>query len=194
MSTTDTGAGAVIIFAILYFIPAIFALARGHHNGAAILMTNLFLGWTFLGWVIALIWASTAVQRPGKSRRGSDDTRTAQSPLDGGATFVEVVGESFENDDGSSRQAIIQRLRAGDAVELRLEPDNRFDRRAIAVHSARGQIGYISRDDRWLFDAVKAGKVGEVIVDSCGPNAEGVWGVSLEIRRKAPGFMEGFLG
>jgi len=28
-------------------------------NMDAILILNLFLGWTFLGWVIALVWAFT---------------------------------------------------------------------------------------------------------------------------------------
>lgn len=191
----ETPSGVLFFFLIgCYFLPALIAAMRGHHNTGAITMLNLFLGWTFLGWVIALVWAFTAIQRPQRVKRQSEVTRPTRSPLDDGAAFVEVVGESFDNDDGTSRQEAIQRLRAGDAVDLRLEPDNRFDRRAIAVHTARGQIGYISRDDRWLYEFVKAGKIGEVIVDSCGPNADGIWGVSLEIRPKPTGFMEGFLG
>ena len=30
---------------------------------AAILILNLLLGWTCLGWVIALVWSFTAVER-----------------------------------------------------------------------------------------------------------------------------------
>ena len=53
----------LLIPALLYFLPAIIALARGHHDGFAIFLTNLLLGWTVLGWIIALIWSVTAVRR-----------------------------------------------------------------------------------------------------------------------------------
>lgn len=41
----------------IYFIPTIVAFMRGHRNRVAILLTNLFLGWTGLGWIVALIWS-----------------------------------------------------------------------------------------------------------------------------------------
>jgi hypothetical protein len=52
-------AGFLIISLSLavYFIPAIVALERLHHNRGAIFVLNLFLGWTLLGWVVALVWA-----------------------------------------------------------------------------------------------------------------------------------------
>jgi hypothetical protein len=40
------------IIGILYFIPSI--MARGKSNISSVLGMNIFLGWTFLGWVIAL--------------------------------------------------------------------------------------------------------------------------------------------
>jgi len=43
-----------------YCLPAIVAQHRGHHNAAAILMLDLLLGWTGLGWIIAMVWAMTA--------------------------------------------------------------------------------------------------------------------------------------
>lgn len=48
-----------IALGMLYFLPAIIAKDRRHHNYVAILILNIFLGWTFLGWVIALVWANT---------------------------------------------------------------------------------------------------------------------------------------
>ncbi|MBI5018302.1 MAG: superinfection immunity protein [Deltaproteobacteria bacterium] len=50
--------------AVLYFLPALVAVRRHHHNRAAIALLNLFLGWTGVGWALALVWAATAVQRP----------------------------------------------------------------------------------------------------------------------------------
>jgi hypothetical protein len=62
MGTADPGHVAVLLtigalFACLYFIPAIVAFCRKKTNRAAILAVNIFLGWTFLGWVVALVWA-----------------------------------------------------------------------------------------------------------------------------------------
>lgn len=53
----------LILAALLYFMPTVIALARGHHNGFAIFLTNLLLGWTFIGWLVALIWSCTAIER-----------------------------------------------------------------------------------------------------------------------------------
>jgi hypothetical protein len=51
----------ILLVAIsLYFLPFITASKRGHRNRGAIGIMNLFLGWTGLGWVGALIWAFTA--------------------------------------------------------------------------------------------------------------------------------------
>jgi Superinfection immunity protein len=44
---------------VLYFLPSVVAALRQHRNGNAIAVLNLFLGWTFLGWLVALIWACT---------------------------------------------------------------------------------------------------------------------------------------
>ncbi|MGA9722702.1 MAG: superinfection immunity protein [Candidatus Binatus sp.] len=50
----------------VYFLPALVAANRRHQNAQAIAILNLLLGWTFVGWVIALVWAFTAVQYPGQ--------------------------------------------------------------------------------------------------------------------------------
>ncbi len=41
----------------LYFLPAIIAGRRGHPNTVAIFFVNFFFGWSFIGWIAALIWA-----------------------------------------------------------------------------------------------------------------------------------------
>ena len=40
---------------IIYFLPAL--IGNGKRNANAIAVLNLFLGWTLIGWVIALTWA-----------------------------------------------------------------------------------------------------------------------------------------
>jgi len=47
-----------LLFVIPYFFPSFVAAARGHRNGRAIVLLNLFLGWTVLGWIVALVWAA----------------------------------------------------------------------------------------------------------------------------------------
>lgn len=57
-----------------------------------------------------------------------------------------IAGVSFNNDDGSSRQQIIQTFcNAGDELTLKREPNNPYGRgNAIAVHLSTGpQLGYI---------------------------------------------------
>ncbi len=41
----------------LYFLPGIIAGVRKHPNAVGIWLLTLFLGWTFIGWVVALVWA-----------------------------------------------------------------------------------------------------------------------------------------
>ena len=40
-----------------YFLPSIVALARSKRDILLICLLNFFLGWTLIGWVIALLWA-----------------------------------------------------------------------------------------------------------------------------------------
>jgi hypothetical protein len=42
---------------VMYFLPSIIALIRSKRDVTAILLLNLFLGWTMIGWVVALVWA-----------------------------------------------------------------------------------------------------------------------------------------
>lgn len=42
---------------ILYIIPMFIALKRKHPQRFPIGCLNIFLGWTFLGWVVCLVWS-----------------------------------------------------------------------------------------------------------------------------------------
>lgn len=41
----------------VYFVPTIIAIVRHARNVIGIILLNIFAGWTFVGWVIALIWS-----------------------------------------------------------------------------------------------------------------------------------------
>lgn len=52
--------GGILLLLIavgLYFSPSI--IGYNKKNANAICMLNLLLGWTVLGWIVALIWAMT---------------------------------------------------------------------------------------------------------------------------------------
>jgi hypothetical protein len=45
------------VIALLYFLPTILAVRRGH-GVTGILLLNLFFGWTGIGWFAMLLWAA----------------------------------------------------------------------------------------------------------------------------------------
>jgi uncharacterized membrane protein YgcG len=47
----------IAVAVLIYFVPTI--VGRHKTNAVAIFGVNFFLGWTFLGWVLALVWACT---------------------------------------------------------------------------------------------------------------------------------------
>jgi hypothetical protein len=47
----------VVAATVWYFLPTIIAVRRRHRNRMGIFILDLFLGWTLVGWVTALIWA-----------------------------------------------------------------------------------------------------------------------------------------
>lgn len=55
--------GAVVFLFIIglgifvYLFPAFVALQRKHVNTTAICVLNILVGWSFIGWVAALVWA-----------------------------------------------------------------------------------------------------------------------------------------
>ena len=48
----------LIFMILLYFLPAI--IGRDKRDAAGIFLLNLLLGWTFIGWLVALVWACSA--------------------------------------------------------------------------------------------------------------------------------------
>lgn len=47
----------LVVLIVLGFLPTIIAFMRGHASKWGIFAMNLFLGWTFLFWGWAFIWA-----------------------------------------------------------------------------------------------------------------------------------------
>jgi len=57
--------GGIFLFILavfLYFLPTIIGWNKENSNGIAVV--NFFLGWTLLGWVVALVWAISSTTTP----------------------------------------------------------------------------------------------------------------------------------
>lgn len=51
------GIVVLVVTIAIFFLPTIIAIMRHHRNSLAIFLVNLLLGWTGIGWIVALIWS-----------------------------------------------------------------------------------------------------------------------------------------
>jgi hypothetical protein len=49
---------------VMYWLPTLIAIVRGTHSALGVAMLNFFLGWTVIGWVVAMLWALAAHSGP----------------------------------------------------------------------------------------------------------------------------------
>jgi hypothetical protein len=72
LQTTDQKAGntaelicawVLTVLTLGYMLPWAIAASRGKSNSVAVALVNLFAGWTFVGWVAALVMACGAHQQ-----------------------------------------------------------------------------------------------------------------------------------
>lgn len=63
-----TGVIGVIILVGCYFVPTIVAFERDKRGAGGVALVNFFLGWTVIGWLIALVWASMGKTRSEQKR------------------------------------------------------------------------------------------------------------------------------
>jgi hypothetical protein len=47
----------ITLLSLFYFLPFAIAFHKKRTNTGAIFALNLFLGWSLIGWVVALVWA-----------------------------------------------------------------------------------------------------------------------------------------
>ena len=79
----------LLVSLFLYFLPAFLARHRSDFTG--IFLLNLFAGWTFIGWVIALVWALSAQsQRQGPAQAVAVPP---QPPQAAGSFFCSACGK-----------------------------------------------------------------------------------------------------
>ncbi len=57
LSLTEIGLLIILIFG-LYLLPSLISFLRRNKNYLAIFLFNFLLGWTGIGWVVALVWSA----------------------------------------------------------------------------------------------------------------------------------------
>jgi uncharacterized sodium:solute symporter family permease YidK len=69
-----TGSAAVIVLwmvaLIAYLVPSIVAEERNSKKLHPIIIVNVFLGWTVIGWIIAMKWACEPKHPPAVAEAG----------------------------------------------------------------------------------------------------------------------------
>lgn len=62
--------GLILLVAAAYFLPTLVAMMRSVPNMGSVIVVNLFLGWTLIGWVVSLAMAARSAQpaRPERFR------------------------------------------------------------------------------------------------------------------------------
>jgi hypothetical protein len=68
------------LFLLLYMLPTYEAWKNEHPNLAAIALVDLFLGWTVLGWVVAIVWAFRKPEPVAISLRHAEGATPAPQP------------------------------------------------------------------------------------------------------------------
>ncbi len=56
-----------LISIILYVIPLVIALIRGHKSCAMVVILNILFGWIFLMWIILLLWSALGDKKTERS-------------------------------------------------------------------------------------------------------------------------------
>ena len=76
------------------------------------------------------------------------------------AISLAIVGAQYPNKRGPTRRFELALCKPGEPIELRREPNNPADPRAVAVYSARGvQLGYLTAERApWIGAMINRGR------------------------------------
>lgn len=144
MDNNTQGLVWLVVLTALYFFPTLVAMNRGVENKAPTFIVNLFLGWTVIGWVIALAMGAGAKTKT-KVRVGEREVDLFASRIDSGAmqpigdaTAVTVDRLVIHSDPGLTDKSWFIVARGEDVAV--------FERRggAMLVHTKNGSVGWVA--------------------------------------------------
>ncbi len=99
---------------------------------------------TFLGVALAPKEARSARETPASTATSTTIATTTAKPAGRRLTLLFTGLAGWHYYEG---ETLCHRINPGDSLELRREPHNPHDRRAIAVYWNRAELGYIPRTD-----------------------------------------------
>ena len=82
----------MLVSLFFYFLPAY--LGRNRSDFTSILMLNLFAGWTFIGWIIALVWALSS--GPQRQVALPEQPAAPAQPASGTSFFCSACGKACD--------------------------------------------------------------------------------------------------
>jgi putative effector of murein hydrolase LrgA (UPF0299 family) len=68
----------LLIGAAVYFLPTIIAISRSSAAMTGVTLLNLLLGWTVIGWVVALVWSFSSESETDANNRRLANARIAE--------------------------------------------------------------------------------------------------------------------
>jgi len=101
--------------------------------------------------------------------------------------IINVVGVTYSNNDGSSRQNYISKMKLNDNIIIEKEPDNPYDSNAIKVLYGDGlQIGYLPMNKSELITSyINMGYKVSVSLVSINGGTDGYnYGCTIELKIK----------
>jgi len=97
---------------------------------------------------------------------------------------VNLKGGSYENFDGSRRQDFIEKCKAGDNLILHAEPDNPYDRHAVAVFNTQNEkLGYLPSDARDSSSILRGQKISAEVLKVVGGDAGHKFGLLIRLTK-----------
>ncbi|RJG38973.1 HIRAN domain-containing protein [Motilimonas pumila] len=145
----------------------------------------LFSFWCFFK--IADLIAKTGENNTKTTHKNEEETGVSLNSIvnENGISYqarkVQVVGVSYSNNTGPSRQTCIARLKSCDDVWLEAEPDNKYDKNAIKVMSVHGQLGYLPKA---IAATISSSLLNSIVVEflSKGTSNKNYWGCSVTLK------------
>ena len=86
---------AIAIGIFIYLLPGWIAWSRSHQNKGPIILINVFLGWTIIGWIIALLWSVGAVKKDTVVVIHPSGTTTPTSTIQNPSVTVPVANKTI---------------------------------------------------------------------------------------------------
>ncbi|MES3437180.1 superinfection immunity protein [Citrobacter freundii] len=93
------GYAYLAVLLVLYLIPSVIAYRRWHKNFKPIFVLNIFLGWTFLGWLVCLVWSLSSNTQPNEVADNETQNVAKKFFLVSADTKERIKG--FYTDDGA---------------------------------------------------------------------------------------------